>query len=151
MQAAMDDAVSRPLTMTFEPLDELFAHGWDLVDYEPEMRVAPKKKSSKQGTTLKKEQTPFKVDVSNPPAPLAPEESVVSDDIAPSNLAMASIDSHLKSPMGAAAAKAGALMKNLVSSVGCALGYGGNGRKCEAVYGSTLQADLSAPPTPAAR
>lgn len=37
--------------------------------------------------------------------------------------------------MGAAAVKAGALVKNFVFFVGCVFGYGGNGKKCFLVNG----------------
>jgi hypothetical protein len=54
----------------------------------------------------------------------------------------------LKSPMGAAAARAGALMKNIVSSVGTAFGYGG--KKCDMINGGIGDMDgiQSAPPSP---
>ena len=150
MQAAMDDAVSRPLTITFDPLDELFAHGWDLVDYEPDVRVTPKKKTTKQGIDAKQSKLVKPASAARSLVqPPEEEESVVSDVVVSRKLASIAVDSPLKSPMGAAAAKAGALMKNLVSSVGCALGYGGNGKKCDMVLRNS--APGSGPPTPVAR
>ena len=148
MQAAMDDAVSRPLTITFDPLDELFAHGWDLVDYEPEVHVTPKKKTTKQGIVAKQLKIVKPTSAARSPVqPPAEEESAVSEIVVSRKPASVAVDSPLKSPMGAAAAKAGALMKNLVTSVGCALGYGCNGKKCDMV----LRNSSSGPPTPTAR
>ena len=163
VQAAMDDAVSLPLTITFDPLDELLAHGWDVVQYDPSTCVVPKKKKiiseSTKERAIKKEE-PVKKSGANRPAPDAlaspPRRSVektefdVAQIVVPNESVLPQSDPHLKSPMGAAAAKAGALVKNFVSSVGCALGYGGNGKKCLLVNGS-VGGHLSAPTTPTRR
>jgi len=54
----------------------------------------------------------------------------------------------LKSPMGVAAAKAGALMKNIVSSVGTALGYTAS-KNCGKVNGRSV--GVIGPRTPVRR
>ena len=50
----MDDAVSLPLTITFDPLDELLAHGWDVVEYDPSTCVTPKKKKIISNSTTER-------------------------------------------------------------------------------------------------
>jgi len=158
----MDDAVSLPLTITFDPLDELLAHGWDVVEYDPSTCVTPKKKKIISNSTteraITKEALVVKKSGAKRPAavPLAPPprrsvekaDSDVSQTVAPNESVLPQSDPHLKSPMGAAAAKAGALVKNFVSSVGCAFGYGGNGKK---MVNGSVGGHLSAPTTPTRR
>ena len=154
VQAAIDDAVSKPLTISFEPLDELFAHGWEVVEYQPKPVVPVKEqKTPKKEPTVKKQSKPA-ADAARSPtrspksvkaekleSPIA--ENAVFDD----SVGRRSDAKSVKSPMGAAAAKAGALVKNFVSSVGCAFGYGNNGKNNhEMVNGSS--GDPNAPSTP---
>jgi len=134
IQAAMDEAVARPLTITFDPLDELLACGWDVVEYDPEERGSqrsapaakrpqhrepPSKKVKRESSTTPRA-TPVKVSVK------CEDQDEDEDEDEPPQ-------ADLKSPMGAAAARAGALMKNIVSSVGTAFGYGG--KKCDMING----------------
>jgi len=130
----MDEAVARPLTITFDPLDELLACGWDVVEYDPEERGSqrsapaakrpqhrepPSKKVKRESSTTPRA-TPVKVSVK------CEDQDEDEDEDEPPQ-------ADLKSPMGAAAARAGALMKNIVSSVGTAFGYGG--KKCDMING----------------
>ena len=156
VQAAIDDAVSKPLTISFEPLDELFAHGWEVVEYQPKPVVPVKEqKKPKKEPTVKKQSKPAanaaRLPTRSPKSVKAeklesPAENAVFDD----SVGRRSEAKSVKSPMGAAAAKAGALVKNFVSSVGCAFGYGNNGKNNhEMVSGSS--GDPNAPSTPTTR
>lgn len=118
IQAAMDEAVARPLTITFEPLDELLAGGWDVVEYDPEEECAtPPPSEHKQKKVKREAPTPVSKAINFEPKQSPSFFSAIDDEPV--------TESTLKSPMGAAAARAGALMKNIVSSVGTAFGYCG--------------------------
>lgn len=145
VQAAMDDAVTRPLTITFDPLDELFAHGWNVVEYNPECEAQAKKLPSRK-TPVKTESSRQKKKFINSPAQKVAKVEV-SDDAFDDD-AFDEPPHQLKSPMGVAAAKAGALMKNIVSSVGTALGYTGS-KNCVKVNGRSV--GVSGPSTPVRR
>jgi len=153
VQAAIDDAVSKPLTISFEPLDELFAHGWEVVEYQPKPVVPVKEQKTPKKEPTVKEQSKPAADAARSPTRSpksvkaekleSPAENAVFDD----SVGRRSDAKSVKSPMGAAAAKAGALVKNFVSSVGCAFGYGNNGKNNhEMVNGSS--GDPNAPSTP---
>lgn len=154
VQAAIDDAVSKPLTISFEPLDELFAHGWEVVEYQPKPVVPVKEqKTPKKEPTVKKQSKPAADAARSPtrsPKSVKAEklESPIAENaVFDESVRRRSDAKSVKSPMGAAAAKAGALVKNFVSSVGCAFGYGNNGKNNhEMVNGSS--GDPNAPSTP---